>query len=150
MSKLLQPLHEAGREGVMMACADGYICQVFPILFAYVADFPEQCLITCCMSTWCPKCTVKAKHRGDFGISKPRNLKNALHAICLYHSGDQTKAKKLGYHTNELAPFWADLPFTNIFSCITPDILHQLHKGVFKDHLFNWCSLLIGPLEFDA
>ncbi|KAG5634137.1 hypothetical protein H0H81_003197, partial [Sphagnurus paluster] len=46
-------------------------------------------------------------------------------------------------------PFWKDLPNCNIFACMTPDILHQLHKGVFKDHIVSWASAAVGEVKVD-
>lgn len=138
MRKILEPLIEAGCRGVLMNCADGYVHNVFPILAAYIADFPEQCLICCNKENQCPMCLVEPDKHGellDNCYREPREIRDALH--------DGPASKKFDeYGLRDVPePFWADLPYTNIFGCIVPDILHQLHKDIFKNHLVKWVSM---------
>ncbi|KAJ3718794.1 hypothetical protein C8R42DRAFT_723320 [Lentinula raphanica] len=143
---LLEPLVEAGnpsKGGIKMLCSDGRTQIVYPILAAYVADYPEQCLVAGCGERKCPKCTVDSKHLGDPLHSVLRDPYSALEAFANAANGDSTLAETLGLQ--DVNPFWKDLPLCNIFHCFTPDILHQLHKGVFKDHLVKWSTKAVHP-----
>jgi hypothetical protein len=44
---ILEPLKEAGRKGMEVTGGDGRVRRVHPILACYMADYPEQCLVTC-------------------------------------------------------------------------------------------------------
>jgi hypothetical protein len=46
---------------------------------------------------------------------------------------------------NETIPFTSDFPRADIYEMISPDLLHQLIKGTFKDHLVRWvCEYLVA------
>ncbi|KAG6818528.1 hypothetical protein H0H93_004273 [Arthromyces matolae] len=150
MSHILEPLIDAGRSGVEIVCADGYVRRVHPILAAYVADYPEQCLIACCMENRCPRCLVQPKDRGSPVESLLRNMDDTLRTLQEHRRGQEPpKFEKEGLRAI-YRPFWHNLPHCNIFTCFTPDLLHQIHKGVFKDHFVKWCSSIMGEQEIDA
>lgn len=150
MASLLDPLVEAGRTGIDMVCADGFIHRVYPILAAYIADHPEQCLISCCRENYCPKCTVQPDQRGDLLYSVLKDPPSVLDALEQAANGNQPPTFN-NWGLRRVSPFWQHLPNCDIFACITPDILHQLHKGLFKDHLVAWATTcaLGGAAEID-
>ncbi|KAI0681940.1 hypothetical protein BC835DRAFT_1409662 [Cytidiella melzeri] len=132
MHLLLEPLVEAGRKGVEVVS--------HPIVAAYVADHLEQCLVACCQENHCPECLVQPN---KWGV--PVNLL-MLAMICDALEGNKGPGfAEAGLRS--IHPFWANLPHCNIFTCLTPDLLHQLHKRVFKDHTVRWVTACMDSKE---
>ncbi|KAJ7688633.1 hypothetical protein B0H17DRAFT_1135597 [Mycena rosella] len=137
MAVIMQSIIEAGKSGRPMVCADSLIRNVWPIFAAYVTDYPEQCLISCCKENCCPICTIRPDERGDHQEHPLRNMRETLFFMQRQQSGEKdTVFEDAGMHA-VYPPFWANLPHSDIFQSFTPDLLHQLHKGVFKDHLWT-------------
>ncbi|KAJ7693514.1 hypothetical protein B0H14DRAFT_3100718 [Mycena olivaceomarginata] len=150
MSIIMQSVIAAGTSGRKMVCADSLVRDVWPIFAAYVADYPEQCLVSCCKENRCPVCTVKPNERGNHESHPFCDLRETLFFMKRQQVGEKdTVFEETGMRTM-YPPFWADLPHSDIFQSFTPDLLHQLHKGVFKDHLVKWCTEIIGQLEIDT
>lgn len=148
MKEILELIKEASLTGVDMLCVDGGVRHVYPILAAYIGDFPEQCLVTCCRQSRCPVCVVPRLNRGDDDCQYPkRQRQQTLDAIEGCEHGYLATAKNLGIRP--IKPFWADMLYVGIASCITPDLLHQLNKGVFLDHVVKWCTTILGAAEVD-
>ena len=142
MELLLKPLKLAGKEGKEMICADRWVCRMYAILAAYVADFPEQCLVTCCLESWCPQCLVPHDEHGSPAWWGARDQKKIMEILSQWAEGLKPKVfVSQGLHPVNL--FWANLPHSNIYQCFTPDIYHQLHKGIFKDHFVSWSTEVV-------
>ncbi|KAJ3833014.1 hypothetical protein F5878DRAFT_666038 [Lentinula raphanica] len=154
MRLIFSPLREAGRKGVEMVGGDGAVRLVHPILASYVADFPEQCLVTCSKYGTCPKCRVAAAELSS-SSSFPRRTKDwTLQVMEEARRSSSSDAQYFAYCMRKevsgytFRPFWDDLPFTDIHFSITPDVLHQLYQGVLK-HLISWCQDILGSSELD-
>ncbi|KAG8733377.1 hypothetical protein FRC10_000258 [Ceratobasidium sp. 414] len=149
MEILLEPLKQAGKDGVEMFCADGRLRRVYPILAAYIADYPEQSLMACTSQGRCPICVVsyrrRARYRRNLG---QRRRKHDLKALRSYlATEDLAELDERGL--KPWWPFWAHLPHAEFAGSITPDLLHQLHKGMFKSHLVKWVSRVLGKKVVD-
>ncbi|KAJ7135978.1 hypothetical protein C8R44DRAFT_530934, partial [Mycena epipterygia] len=149
MVVIMQSVVEAGKSGQQMVCADSMMRNVWPIFTAYVADYPEQCLISCCKENRCPICTVRPDERGDHQEHPLRDVQDTLYFMQRQQTGQKDPTFEDQGMRAVYPPFWANLPHSDIFQAFTPDLLHQLHKGVFKDHLVSWCIEIIGKLEVD-
>ncbi|KAJ7463128.1 hypothetical protein B0H11DRAFT_2159912 [Mycena galericulata] len=114
------PLKEAGRDGVQMDCADGFVRNMFLILSAYIADYPEPCLVACCRENSCPRCLVHPKQRGEPVTSTFRDPDETLHVL-----SDQSKG---------------EFPVKFVEQNLRPIKSVLLHNGAFGDHIVKWAT----------
>lgn len=150
LQKVLQPLEDAGVDGIVMADGYGIFRRVHPILAVFIGDYPEQVSVACIKSGRCPKCNIEPDELGnpvtssrrDFNLVRDALSKDGNHA-------EYAEACKLAGIKPVLDPFWKKLPFVNIFQSITPDILHQLYQGVFR-HSVAWITQGFSAAELNA
>ncbi|KAG1865571.1 hypothetical protein C8R48DRAFT_551314, partial [Suillus tomentosus] len=155
MCTVLDPLKEAGRNGMEVVGGDGKVRRIHPILACYVADYPEQCLVACAKYGTCPKCQSPASELGSNMPGEPRtqawtmgvikDAKAKSRNLHQFHSLCQSK----GVSGTVQRPFWDGFPYSNIHLSMTPDVLHQLYQGIFK-HMVTWCDYFLHPSELDA
>jgi hypothetical protein len=87
MGILTKSLIDTGQHGVEMVRTDGWIRKVYAILAAYVADYPEQCLVACCMENRCPDCGVLPENRGDGVETTRRDLHMVIETLDAHYRG---------------------------------------------------------------
>ncbi|KAF8259050.1 hypothetical protein EI94DRAFT_1618197 [Lactarius quietus] len=113
---------------------DGHYCRIIYSIGPYIADYPEQALLARIIQGWCPCCTAWT---GDalniVGEHRSQPLTEALvNAVDLGMLWDQYGIVR------DVTPFTSEFPWADIYDIIAPDILHQVIKGTYKDHLVTW------------
>ncbi|KAJ6533574.1 hypothetical protein B0H19DRAFT_964937 [Mycena capillaripes] len=152
LSFITAPLREAGATGIAIASGDGKLRRGHPIVACYIGDYPEQLLVTCVKTGWCPTGEVGHEDLGDGDTTCPsRNLAKILDALDKLDEGGTIYAQACTDAGIKpvVHPFWEHLPYTNIFLSITSDVLHQLYQGIIK-HLIGWLKESLGEAELDA
>jgi len=139
-TRILEPLKSLDKTGpIEMSSGDGTMRRAFPIFACFVGDYPEQVLVSGCKTGDCPKCPAKRVELGDLEEDyEYRDLVKILEALATFEedpAGYSAACSNAGIKPI-VHPFWQDLPYSDIYLGITPDILHQLYQGVMK-HLIS-------------
>ncbi|KAI1783291.1 hypothetical protein LXA43DRAFT_977191 [Ganoderma leucocontextum] len=113
--------------------ADGHYRRTIYGFGPYIADYPEQALLACIVQGWCPKCDAHRDNLDEGGTKRSHSVTEPLlDALSLKALWDDYGI------VGDLLPFTVAFPRADIHDMLSPDLLHQVIKGTFKDHLVSW------------
>ncbi|TFK87763.1 hypothetical protein K466DRAFT_586114 [Polyporus arcularius HHB13444] len=132
----------------VMRCPDGHFRRALFEMGPVIADYPEQVYLSGIVQGWCPKCRAYAD---DLSTAGPPRFR--AHTEAIVETFDPGILWDVFGVNADVEPFTTHFPRADIHELLTPDLLHQLIKGVFKDHLVDWVTdyiKLSAPSERDA
>ncbi|KAG2035411.1 hypothetical protein BDR03DRAFT_934906 [Suillus americanus] len=134
IAKILENLRPSMTKPEVVHFGDGHYRRVIYGLGPYIADYEEQVLLACIVRGWCPRCMSNCKNLDEKSLCRCRD-----HTEALIEEVATSLALWDEYGiVGDLVPFTNDFPRADIHELIAPDLLHQLIKGTFKDHLVEW------------
>ncbi|EDR06040.1 uncharacterized protein LACBIDRAFT_329283 [Laccaria bicolor S238N-H82] len=119
MQTIVKPLERAGHDGIILISGDGAARRCFPILAAYVGDYPEQVLVSLVKTGTCPICPAPRDEIGDWdSILEPRDAQNVIEALNAIDKGatEFMKACADAGIKPVQCVFWKNLPYIDISS----------------------------------
>lgn len=140
---IVQALKSPGTRGIVLKCADGCERLCYTILSAITIDYEEAVLVTGITNWACPICLVPLKERGNLSC---RQWKKRTHEFTRKLIKRQRREGRNTVWVHDVQNFAWSHDHVNIHAIITPDILHQLKKGLLM-HLNTWVCELIGKIR---
>ncbi|KAI6137566.1 hypothetical protein BKA82DRAFT_4379823 [Pisolithus tinctorius] len=133
LAYILRNLKPAMTKPTVMQFGDGHYRRVIFGLGPYIADYEEQVLLACIVRGWCAKCLAMRQELDTDALYRSRE-----HAEALIEEFDLKTLRDAYGIVGDTIPFTSSFPRADIYQLIAPDILHQIIKGTFKDHLVEW------------
>ncbi|TFK58421.1 hypothetical protein BDN72DRAFT_782112, partial [Pluteus cervinus] len=118
-------------------CGDGHYRRVIYGIGPYIADYPEHCLMSGIVYGCCPRCTAS---RANLDFDPGGIPRSSTHTRLMFVVERGSLSKMWDKHgiVADVQLFTMSFPRADIHDLLTPDLLHQVIKGVFKDHLVTW------------
>ncbi|KAF7299911.1 hypothetical protein HMN09_00998700 [Mycena chlorophos] len=143
--RVLDSLKQHMTKPKITRCADRHFRRAIYGIGPDISDYPEQCLITCVVQGYCPVCLSPAT---DLDQKSP--LRSKEHTAALLDTLTLKQAWDNYGVVGDVIPFTDDLPRADIHQLISVDLLHQIIKGTFKDHIVDWVELYIREVNEPA
>ncbi|KAI0821667.1 hypothetical protein BC628DRAFT_1412796 [Trametes gibbosa] len=135
LTAILQPLKPGMYHPEVIRCPDGHYRRVVWGIGPYIADYPEQVLVANIVQGWCAACL---KYPDRLDTPEPGARRSRVHTEALLQTFERSTLWKDYGVVADVTPFTAHFPRANINELVSGDLLHQVIKGTFKDHLVTW------------
>ncbi|KAH7906149.1 hypothetical protein BJ138DRAFT_1016682 [Hygrophoropsis aurantiaca] len=136
LARVFEPLRTGMTTPEVVRCADGHFRRAIYGIGPYIADYPEQVWLSGIVQGWCPKCDARPENL-DARNTLPRSRHKTQFLIRSFASS--VLWSNFGVRAN-IIPFTHRFPRADIHELLSPDLLHQVIKGTFKDHIVTWVN----------
>ncbi|KAJ3980770.1 hypothetical protein F5890DRAFT_1418942 [Lentinula detonsa] len=137
IAAILRSLKSGMSRPLIRKCPDGYFRRVLYDLAAFIADYPEQVYLSGVVQGWYGRCTAIHSNLDDLSDSDRRT--RALDQILREEYGGEGCLLWNNFGMDKhVIPFTEHFPRADIHEMLSPDLLHQIIKGCFKDMLVEW------------
>ncbi|KAJ7800738.1 hypothetical protein B0H14DRAFT_3784803 [Mycena olivaceomarginata] len=136
LALIYQPLKPFMETPEVVRCPDGHFRRVIYGIGPYIADYPEQVWLAAVVQNWCPKCEAHPDDLDADGARLRTRSKTEALIMC-FDPGILWEDYSV---RADIVPFTNDFPRADIHELLSCDLLHQVIKGTFKDHIVSWVN----------